>query len=96
MLESNEKLVEDVKKVLLDLEMMLGEVKDKTSNEINDLHTSMSARLATAKSQLIDAEQDLLTKKQIATKMTNQYVHKNAWTFIYIAAVASFLIGYVM
>jgi len=94
MVESNEKLVRDIKVVLTDLEIMLSEIKDKTSIEIAELHSSLLEKLAATKKQLITAEQDILLKEQIGAKMTNEYVHSNAWQFAVIAGVIGFIIGY--
>jgi ElaB/YqjD/DUF883 family membrane-anchored ribosome-binding protein len=93
-MKSNEKLVKDVKVLMADLEAILDEVKDKTSNEISEIHASLTKKIETTKEQLIKSEQDWLEKEQVGAKLANEYVQNNAWKLAMIAAVLGFLIGY--
>lgn len=95
-MNDHEKLVRDVKVVMADLESILDEVKDKTSNEISEIHASLAKKFAATKEQLIKSEQDLLEREQIGAKLANEYVQNNAWKLAIIAAVLGFLIGYTM
>jgi len=95
-MSSNKKLVKDVKVVMADLEAILDEVKDKTSNEISEIHASLAKKIETTKEQLIKSEQDLLEKEKVGAQLANEYVQNNAWKLALIAAVLGFLIGYTM
>jgi len=93
-MKSNEKLLDEVKVLMSDLDNYLNEVKDKTSSEFSELHTSLAEKLAITKEQLIIFERDLLEKEQIGAKLANEYVQNNAWKLAIIAAILGFLIGY--
>ncbi len=90
----NNKLVEDVKVVLADLDDLLDEVKGKTAKEFAQMQDGFSEKIASAKEKLIASEQDLLNKEKIAAEMTDQYARSNTWKFVAIAAILGFLIGY--
>lgn len=93
---SNEKLVEDIKTVVSDVEAMLREAAGKTSKEIEALHATLVAKLAVTKGQLAVAEEDLLLREKVAVNMTNEYVHNNAWRLAIIAAFMGFFVGYLI
>lgn len=95
-MDSNKKLVRDIKVLMADIESILDDVKDKTSNEVSEIHATLSKKLAITKGQLIKSEQDLLNREQIGAKLANEYVQGNPWKLAIIAAVLGFLIGYTM
>jgi ElaB/YqjD/DUF883 family membrane-anchored ribosome-binding protein len=94
MLDSNNKLVNDIKVVLSDLELLVKDLKGKTSQEFAEMHETLTEKLETAKEMLIDSEQDLLNKEKVAAEMTDAYARTNTWKLVAIAAVIGFLIGY--
>ena len=94
MANHGEKLIQDIKLVLVDLENIATEAKDKTSQEISDMQDQLTDEVKLLKGKLIAAEQDFLMKEQIAAEMASTYIHKNAWKLIVVAAVVGFFFGY--
>ena len=92
--KSNQKLVDDVKVVMSDLEGMLDDVKGKTAKEFAEMQTSLSKKLAKTKQQLIDSEIDLSNKEKVAAEMTDDFARNNTWKLVAGAIVIGFLIGY--
>jgi len=93
-MNTNEKLVKDVKVVLSDIEQILNEAKDYTTKEFAEAQETMTQKLEKAKLMLIDSEQDILSKEKVAAEMTDSFARSNTWKLLLIVAVVSFLIGY--
>jgi len=94
MANNDKKLIKDIKIVIADIELVLNDIKDKTANEFTEINTTLIEKLALAKEKLIDSEQDLLNKEQIAVEMTDAYARRNTWKLVMIAALIGYLIGY--
>ena len=94
MANNDKKLIKDIKIVIADIELVLNDIKDKTANEFTEINTTLVEKLALAKEKLIDSEQDLLNKEQIAVEMTDAYARRNTWKLVMIAALIGCLIGY--
>ncbi|QVL45550.1 MAG: DUF883 domain-containing protein [Methylophilaceae bacterium] len=94
MANNDKKLIKDIKIVIADIELVLNDIKDKTANEFTEINTTLVEKLALAKEKLIDSEQDLLNKEQIAVEMTDAYARRNTWKLVMIAALIGYLIGY--
>lgn len=95
-MDTNEKLIRDVKLVLSDLEELFSHLKTNASSELAEVQETANKKIEAAKLMLMTSEQDLLTKEKVAVEMTDSFARSNTWKIIAIVAVISFLIGYTM
>lgn len=92
-LESQEKLVTDIKGVISDAEEMLSVTADQAGEKIASLRARVQIRLSDAKERLAEAEAVLRDKTRAAAQATDDYVHESPWTAIGIAAGVGVLAG---
>ncbi|SFC22431.1 Membrane-anchored ribosome-binding protein, inhibits growth in stationary phase, ElaB/YqjD/DUF883 family [Polaromonas sp. OV174] len=94
--DSQEKLVTDIKSVIADAEEMLSATADQAGEKIASLRARVQARLRDAKVRLTDAEAVLLAKTKDAARATDAYVHESPWTAIGVAAGVGLLLGLII
>ncbi len=92
-LESQEKLVTNIKGVISDAEDVLAATAGQAGEKIADLRARAQIRLSDAKERLADAEEVLVAKTRAAAQATDDYVHESPWTAIGIAAGVGVLVG---
>ena len=92
-LESQEKLVTDIKAVISDAEEMLSATADQAGEKIASLRARVQLRLQDAKARLVEAEAILVAKTKAAAQATDAYVHESPWTAIGVAAGVGVLVG---
>ena len=92
-LESQEKLVSNIKGVISDAEEVLSATAGQAGEKIADLRARAQIRLSDAKERLADAEAVLVAKTRAAAQATDDYVHESPWTAIGIAAGVGVLVG---
>ncbi|RYX93021.1 MAG: DUF883 domain-containing protein [Comamonadaceae bacterium] len=92
-INSQEKLVTDIKAVISDAEEILSATAGQASEKFAALRAAAQARLADAKVRLSEAEAVLVAKTRAAAKATDEYVHESPWTSIGIAAGLGLLVG---
>lgn len=92
-LESQEKLVTNIKGVISDAEEVLSATTGQAGEKIADLRARAQIRLSDAKERLVDAEAALRDKTRAAAQATDDYVHESPWTAIGIAAGVGVLVG---
>ena len=90
---SQEKLVSDIKSVISEAEEMLGATADQAGEKIANLRARIQERLRDAKVRLADAEEVLVAKTKAAARATDDYVHESPWTAVGIAAGVGLLVG---
>lgn len=90
---SQEKLVSDIKSVISEAEEMLGATADQAGEKIANLRARIQERLRDAKVRLADAEELLVEKTKAAARATDDYVHESPWTAVGIAAGVGLLVG---
>ena len=91
-----EKLIQDIKSVVVDAEAILRATAGQTGEEVAEMRAAMMARLDDAKVHLIAVEEAMMEKARQAAKVTDEYIHENPWQSITIAGGIGFLIGYLM
>jgi ElaB/YqjD/DUF883 family membrane-anchored ribosome-binding protein len=91
--ESQEKLVSDIKSVISDAEDMLSATADQAGEKVATLRARIQARLHDAKVRLGEAEAVLVAKTKAAARATDAYVHESPWTSIGVAAGLGLLLG---
>lgn len=94
--ESQERLVSDIKSVISDAEEVLLATADQAGEKVATLRARVEARLRDAKVRLTEAEAVLVAKTKAAAQATDAYVHESPWTAIGIAAGVGLLVGLII
>lgn len=92
-LNSNQKIVADMKAVVSDAEEILRETASVAGDKMLDVRQRISERLRTAKSQIADAEVAIRERTKVAASATDACVRKNPWQSVGIAAGVGLLLG---
>jgi ElaB/YqjD/DUF883 family membrane-anchored ribosome-binding protein len=90
---TKEKLISDFKVVVADAEALLKASAGQGGEALAAVRARVEESLATAKSKMLDAEEELLVKTRAAAKATDEYVHDHPWNAVGIAAGVGLLVG---
>ena len=90
---SKEKIVTDLKTLIVDTEEMLKATAGQAGEKIAVARERIQASHAVYKDRLIDAERALVEKTKEAAKATDEYVHDHPWQAVGVAAGVGFLLG---
>lgn len=94
--ESQSRLVTDIKSVISEAEEMLHATADQVGDSAVKLRERIKVRLADAKVRLVEAEAVLVAKTKAAARATDEYVHESPWTAIGVAAGVGLLVGLII
>lgn len=90
---TKEKLISDFKVVVADAEALLKASAGQGGEALAAVRARVEESLATAKTKMIDAEEELLERTKAAAKATDEYVHEHPWNAVGIAAGVGLLVG---
>ncbi len=90
---SKEKLVADLKVLIVDTEELLKATAGQAGEKIAIARERIQSSLAVYKDKLYDAEQALLERTKEAARATDEYVHEHPWQAVGVAAGIGFLVG---
>ena len=90
---SKDKLISDMKLVLLDVEDLLKSAAAATGETAVALREKAAGKLKLASEKLSHLQDAALLKGKEAAKLTDEYVHANPWKAVGLAAAAGFLVG---
>jgi len=88
-----DKLMADLKAVLVDAEALLAATAHDASAGVVELRAKAQATLARAKDGLLDAQGAVIDKAKAAAKATDGYVHEHPWKSVGVAAGVGLLLG---
>jgi ElaB/YqjD/DUF883 family membrane-anchored ribosome-binding protein len=91
--ESKEKLIKDFHSVINDTEELMKSVSGESGNKAQVLREKIEQNLNLAKDYLQDFENSVVDKSRNAARITDDYVHENAWRTVGIAIGLGVLIG---
>lgn len=91
--ESKEKLIEDFHSVINDTEELMRSVSSESGGKAEVLRDKIEQNLTHAKEYLQDFEDSIVDKSKIAARITDEYVHENAWRTVGLAIGLGVLIG---
>lgn len=91
--ESKEKLIEDFHSVINDTEELMRSVSSESGSKAEVLRDKIEQNLTHAKEYLQDFEDSIVDKSKIAARITDEYVHENAWRTVGMAIGLGVLIG---
>jgi len=93
---AKEKLVSDLKLVMVDADTLLKEVASSTTEEIVSTRRRIEARLAEARSRLADTGAAVTARTRATVEATDGYIRENPWKSLGIAAGAGLIIGFLL
>jgi ElaB/YqjD/DUF883 family membrane-anchored ribosome-binding protein len=94
--ESKEKLVNDFQSVIADTEELMKFVSNESGGKAQALRDKLDHNLKLAKDYLRDVEGSVVDKSKVAAKVTDEYVHENAWRTVGLAIGVGILIGFLI
>ena len=95
-LNSQEKLVREIRAVVADAEEILKATADQTGEKIADLRVRIQDRLLGARIRLDAAEAALVDKTKAAARAADDYVHESPWQAVGIGVGVGFLLGIIL
>ena len=93
---STDKLLADFKLVLADAEELLRATAGQAGEKLAETRERIQEHLATAKASLADTQATALEQAKAVGTATDDYVHKNPWQAVGIAAGVGLLLGLLM
>jgi ElaB/YqjD/DUF883 family membrane-anchored ribosome-binding protein len=90
---SRDKLIEDFHSVIADTEELMKSVSSDGEGKASALREKIGQNLNLAKEYLQDFEGTVVDKSRVAARITDEYVHENAWRTIGIAVGIGLIIG---
>jgi len=90
---SRDKLIEDFHSVIADTEELMKSVSSDGEGKALALREKIDQNLKLAKEYLQDFEGTVVDKSKVAARITDEYVHENAWRTIGLAVGIGLIIG---
>lgn len=90
---TKEQLIADFKVVAADVEALLKATANEGGEKFANLRSKAEQSLATAKTKMAEAQENLIEKGKVAAKATDEYVHENPWKSIGFSAAVGLIIG---
>ena len=93
---SKEKLIKDFRSVIADTEELMKFVSNEGEGKAQAMRDKLNQNLKVAKDYLYDLEGTVVDKSRAAARVTDEYVHENAWQTVGLAVALGILIGYLI
>jgi ElaB/YqjD/DUF883 family membrane-anchored ribosome-binding protein len=90
---SREKLAQDVKTLLADVEILFRDAATASGSEAQELRARAEAALQQVRDRFESVEKDLARRGREAAHATDEWVRHNPWTSIGIGAGVGVLVG---
>ncbi|MDN5753365.1 MAG: DUF883 family protein [Nitrosospira sp.] len=91
--ERKDKLIEDFHSVINDTEELMRSVSSEGGGKAQALRARIDENLNLAKDYLEDFEDSVVDKSRNAARITDEYVHENAWRTVGLAIGLGVVIG---
>ncbi|MDN5882771.1 MAG: DUF883 family protein [Nitrosospira sp.] len=91
--EGKDKLIEDFHSVINDTEELMRSVSSESGGKAQALRARIDENLNLAKDYLEDFEDSVVDKSRNAARITDEYVHENAWRTVGLAIGLGVVIG---
>ena len=89
-------VVEEMSSVVSDAQEMLKRANSETGERARELRSQVEGKLLRAKLRLQELHGQALDRGRAAARVTDDYVHENAWQALGAAALIGLLIGMVL
>ena len=93
---TKEKLVEDVKVVLRDADVLLRETAGQLGDKARDARDRLERGMQVAKERLSELQKQSVEQAKVAAKATDEFVHDHPWQSVGIAFAVGALIGVII
>lgn len=90
---SRDKLVSDFKVVISDAEELLKLTAGQAGERLTEVRGRLNDRMMAAKDRIADMESVVVEQTKKVAYATDDYVHKNPWQSVGVAAGVAFLLG---
>ena len=90
---TKEKLVDDVKVVLHDADILLRETAGQVGEKAREARERLERGMKATRERLTDLQKQGIEQTKLAVKATDQFVHENPWQSIGIAFGVGALLG---
>ena len=90
---TKEKLISDLKVVVVDAEEILKATAGQAGEKMADLRARLQDHLHSARQSLAEAQAAVMERTKEVARATDDYVHDNPWRSIGIAGGIGFIIG---
>lgn len=90
---AKDRLTEDMKAVIHDMEELLKATAGQSGDKISAVRTRAEENLREMQRKLHEMEDNVVQQAKTAAKATDNYVHENPWQAIAITAGVAFLLG---
>lgn len=93
---TKEKLMEDIKVVLRDADILLHETAGQLGEKAREARVRLEKGVKAAKERLGELQKQGVEQAKVAAKATDEFVHEHPWPSVGIALVVGALIGLVV
>jgi ElaB/YqjD/DUF883 family membrane-anchored ribosome-binding protein len=90
---TREKLVDDVKEVLRDADVLLRETAGQLGEKAKDARQRLERGIEVAKVRLTDLQKQSIEQTKIAAKATDEFVHEHPWQSVGVAFAIGAFVG---
>lgn len=90
---STDKLFDDLKAVVEDAEALLTATAGQAGDRISEARSRAEATVKAARKRMSDLQDDVVEQTKEAAEQADEYVRKNPWQAVGIAAAAGVIIG---
>ena len=90
---SREKLVADLKIMISDADELLRLTAGQAGEKVSEVRARLGERLGSARVRVGELETSLVEQTKKVAHATDDYVHKNPWQSVGVAAGVAFLLG---
>ena len=94
--EAKDQLLQDFHKVVGDTESLLRALASVPGDKAAELRASVEQNLGAAKARVRQLQGAAIERGTAAAKVTDEYVHENAWAMIGVAAAIGLVVGLVI
>ena len=93
---TKEKLIRDFQSVIADTEELMQLVSSESGSKAEVLRDKLDQNLTRAKGYLYNLEDVVVDRSKAAARVTDEYVHENAWQTVGLAIGIGILVGYLL
>jgi ElaB/YqjD/DUF883 family membrane-anchored ribosome-binding protein len=90
---TKEKLIDDVKVVLHDADVLLRETAGQVGEKAREARERLTRGVETAKERLVEIQKNSVEQVKETAKATDEFVHEHPWQSVGIAFAVGALIG---
>lgn len=94
--DSKERLIKNFQSVIADTEELMKLVSEESGSKAEAVREKLDQNLRRAKDYLYNLEDTVVDRSKAAARVTDEYVHENAWQTVGLAIGIGILVGYLL